>query len=126
MGGLLLAHGQLFFVLRWKRRIVRFVRDWFVGDFVRWALYSRHLLDRCRDPAHPTAKVGDIDQREQQSCDPEKVDVGEEGKKAQYGDNLKLELVRPVRHALRQRVQTQKHQTERQNGPDQEQRRYHR
>src|SRR3954469_16430836 len=47
------------------------------------------------------------------------MDVGEKGKKAQDGDNLELDLVAPVRHALRHGVQPKEQVAEPQNGEHQ-------
>jgi hypothetical protein len=43
------------------------------------------------------------------------MDVGEEGKKAQDGDNLELDLVASMRHALRHGVQPKEQAAEQQN-----------
>jgi hypothetical protein len=43
------------------------------------------------------------------------MDVGEKGKKAQDGDNLELDLVAPMRHALRHGVQPKEQVAEQQN-----------
>ena len=42
---------------------------------------------------------------EQQARDPENVLMGEQRQQAQHGDNLELDLLRLVGHALGQRVQ---------------------
>src|SRR4051812_32101986 len=47
------------------------------------------------------------------------MDVGEKGKKSQDGDDLELDLVAPVRHALRHGVQPKEKAAEHQNGEHQ-------
>jgi hypothetical protein len=47
------------------------------------------------------------------------VDVGEEGQQAEHGNDLELDLLGFVRHALRQGVQAQEHKSDGQNGEDQ-------
>ena len=57
---------------------------------------------------------------EQEADDPEDVHVREQGYKPQHRDDLELQLVRLVRHALRQRVQAQEQVADRQHGDDQD------
>src|SRR5215211_299579 len=45
--------------------------------------------------------------------------MGEEGQKAQHGDDLELQLVTPVRNPFGQGVQTKEQDTDRQNGNEQ-------
>ena len=81
--------------------------------------HAGHLLERPGDPAQRPSEVGKVDQGEQQASHPEDVHVGEEGQQAQHGDDLELQLVGLVRHALGQRVQAKEQDTDRQHGQDQ-------
>src|SRR5258705_13876986 len=63
----------------------------FHGTFAR--LEPSDLLGRSGNPAERAAKIWNIDHRKQQTRHPEKMDVGEEGKKAQDGDDLELQLL---------------------------------
>src|SRR5215470_14557090 len=60
--------------------LFRFRRRWDPCDF----------LNRTGDAAHERAKIGEIDQREQQSRNPEGVDMREQREQSQYGNDLEL------------------------------------
>src|ERR1700676_4181540 len=71
------------------------------------AWLSPGLLDRSRDPAQRRAEVGQIDHGQQQPDHPEQMDVGKERQQAQHRHDFELQLLRLVRHLLRQGVQPQ-------------------
>ena len=58
------------------------------------------LLGRSCDPAEP-AKSGISINASNRPATQKRWMLGEKGKKAQDGDNLELDLVAPMRHALR-------------------------
>src|SRR5262249_53549583 len=64
------------------------------------------------------AEIGKVDQRQQQTGNPEDVLVREQGNEAQHGDDLELQLVAPVRDALGQGVQSEEQDTDAQNGAE--------
>src|SRR4051812_49884428 len=64
-----------------------------------------NALDRVGDAAYRRAEIGQVDHREQQARDPEDMQVSEKRDQAENGDDLELQLVRFVRHALGQAVQ---------------------
>jgi hypothetical protein len=72
-------------------------------------LEPRNSFDRRRYPAEPPAEIGDVDERKQQCRYPERMDMSEQGEKAQHGYNFELQPVGSVRHALGQRVQAKEH-----------------
>ena len=55
-------------------------------------LQAGHPLDRACDAAKEAAKIGNVDERKQQSCDPENMHVREESKQAQDCDDLELDF----------------------------------
>jgi hypothetical protein len=57
------------------------------------------------DAAHRRAEIRQVDQGQQQSRNPEDMHVGEKRNQAEDGDDLELQLLRFVRHALGQAVQ---------------------
>ena len=77
-------------------------------------------LDRTRDVSQGRAEVRKVDHREQQSCNPEQVDMGEQREEPQDSDDLELQLLRLVSHPLRQRVQFQIEIANREDGDDQD------
>jgi hypothetical protein len=83
------------------------------------------LLKGSRDPAERPPEVRNVDQCKQQARHPEDVHVGEEGEQAQYGDDLELQFVGLVRHALGQGVQPQEQEADRQHGDHQKHRHDH-
>ena len=114
-----------------RRCSVRTARDAAVGFAATMAASRRRpapspgfnpaiLSARPRDPVERAAEIGNVDQREQQAGHPEDMHVREQGKQAQHGDDLELQLVALVRHALGKGVQAQETDTDRQNGDDQE------
>ena len=81
---------------------------------------ARDLRDGACDAAQRRAEIGQVDHGQQQPRDPEQMDVGKERQQAENGDDLELQLLRFVRHALGQRVQPQIDVADRQNGSDQD------
>src|SRR5262249_51533441 len=68
-------------------------------------LYASDFLCGCRNPAERCAEIGQVDQRKQQTRDPKNVHMREQRNKTQDSDNLELQLVGSMRHALWQRMQ---------------------
>lgn len=87
-------------------RFLRPTKIWHVVRACAW-FHTSHLLNRSRDAAKETAKIRDVDECQQQTGDPEDVHVREEREQAEDGNDLELDLMPLVRHALRQRVQAQ-------------------
>ena len=75
---------------------------------------------RSGDTIERAAEIREIDECQQQTRDPEDVHVGEEGKQAQHGDDLELQLVPAMGHALGQGVDAQEQQAEGDDGDKQE------
>jgi hypothetical protein len=85
---------------------------------------SGNPLDRTRDPAEPTREVGNVDERENQCRNPERVVVGEQPDEAQHSNNLELGLLGFVRHMLGQMVQAKEQDAKHQNRDRQDGGRY--
>ena len=73
-------------------------------------------LDGIGNAAHRRAEIRQVDHGEQQARDPEDMHVGKERDQAEHGDDLELQLLRLVRHALGQAVQFPVQRTDPQNG----------
>ena len=81
---------------------------------------ARQLLEGTRHPAERGPEIRKIDESQQQSRNPEDVHVREEGQQTEHCDDLELQLMALVGHALRQRMQAQEENTDRQHRNDQE------
>ena len=83
-------------------------------------LVAGQFFQRPGHAAERGPEVGEIDHGEQEPDHPEDVHVREQGYKSQHRDDLELQLVRPVRHPFRQRVQAQEQVADREHGDNQE------
>lgn len=92
-------------------RVLRPTRIGYVVRACAW-FHTSHLLNRARDAAKEAAKIRDVDECQQQTGDPKDVHVREEREQAEDGDDLELDLMPFMRHALRQRVQAQEQNAE--------------
>src|SRR5215469_3138620 len=57
-------------------------------------------LDRPRYPVEPPPEVGDVNQREEQCRNPERMDMSEQSNETQHGNNLEPHFAGPMRHSL--------------------------
>src|SRR3954470_15739836 len=81
----------------------------FVWRFSRIILRrnASHLVNRSRDSAQRRAEIGQIDHGKKQPDYPKEMVVREERQQTEHRHDLKLKLLRLVRHPLRQRMQMQ-------------------
>ena len=73
-------------------------------------------LVRAGDAQHRTDEVGDVDHGQQQARHPEQMNVGEQRKQAEHRDDLELQLVAAMGHALRHGVQPKEQDADTQDG----------
>src|SRR5580692_6095224 len=65
----------------------------FRSTFSFWRIV-RDLLNRSRNAAQRRAKIGNVDQSQEQSCHPEQMYMGEQRQQAEDGHDLELQLLR--------------------------------
>src|SRR5580704_1736276 len=83
-------------------------------------LDAGEFLDRPRDSPQRRAKIGKFNEREYQADHPENMHMREQRDQAQDGDDLELQLLRPMRHPLGQRVEAEEQKTKSQDGKRQD------
>ena len=78
-------------------------RHWLGRFIIRWAFGSGELLYRPGDPLQRRLKIGQIDDRQKQAGDPERMDVREQRQQAEHGDDLELQLLvaQPFRQGMK-------------------------
>src|SRR5262245_14428384 len=79
-------------------------------------LYASDLLGGCRNPGEWRAKIGQIDQRKQQTRYPKNVHMCEQRNETQDSDNIELQLVGSISPALGQGRQPNEQKDEQQEG----------
>src|SRR5262245_42189029 len=90
-----------------------------LGSAFTW-LYAGDFLRGCRDPGEWRAEIRQIDHGKQQARYPKNMHMCEQGNETQDSNNLELQLVGSMRHALGQGMQPKEHNAEHQDGERQE------
>src|SRR5262245_41808634 len=98
----------------WCHSLIVIARDHLLRQLDRTlaGFKPSHFFGRSGDSAERVAEIGEVDQRKQEARYPEDMHVREQSNEAQDGDDLKLDLVRLVRHSLGQGVQAKKDNSE--------------